>query len=106
MRFVVFVLCLSQLLLAEERYLSPSDIAVSESESILYLAYICDPWTYPHLVLAAAVELPTEFDMSAAVHVDNAYKRRVRAVIILIADSILVLIFAQGAVRLASVTRD
>ena len=42
MRYVIFVLCLNMSLLAEQRYLSPSDIAISEDGSILYLACATD----------------------------------------------------------------
>jgi DNA-binding beta-propeller fold protein YncE len=44
MRYVFFLLCLTLTLplLAEEQYLSPSDIAISEDGSILYLACATD----------------------------------------------------------------
>jgi DNA-binding beta-propeller fold protein YncE len=42
MRYVVFFLYLSLCVLAEQRYLSPSDIAVSEDGSVLYIACAAD----------------------------------------------------------------
>jgi len=42
MRYVVFFLCLSLCVLAEQRYLSPSDIVVSEDGSVLYIACAAD----------------------------------------------------------------
>ena len=42
MRFIIFLLCLSSSLLAEQRYLSPSDVVVSDDGSVLYIACATD----------------------------------------------------------------
>ncbi|MBI9019079.1 MAG: beta-propeller fold lactonase family protein [Phycisphaerae bacterium] len=42
MKYILLILCLTLPLLAEERYLSPSDIAISEDGTTLYLACATD----------------------------------------------------------------